>query len=528
MDRLRHLGVARMGDDQQDEKDVARRIRARGLAAGAPPREIARSIHAQSSSPQHTSLLKAHRLAHGIALDDVVEQVRALFESDGREPRGMTTSLLSCYESGRKTPGPEYIHYLCQVYRGEPAELGYERTCVCGSSHRGSGGAGMPSSEAGSRRTRQAEDDPPGEVLTIEGAASGRGEEEDDDMLRRTMLRLLGGSGVAAGAAVEASVLGAVDRSRRRMDDTLVSGTLSATMVDEWEETVAGYGRQYMTVPPLWLLLESVLDYNEVRRHVGRHQPLELQERLHRLAAELGGLAGIIMIDLGDRRMAQSFFRGSRVAADETGDRALRAWVVAREAIVPLYYGDPVKAAELARQSQDLAGSTPCAAAAMAPALEARAYARLARLGRDVSAREAEDAMNRAESTLSKLPPGHQADTAFGYTERQLRFHQGNVLTSLARSGRAADAQRSALEMYPESVALDRTLIGLDRATCRLHEGEVEEAMRVGAQVLLDTPAGHRTDIVASRARELDAAVPASCADLPATREFQEVLAGSV
>ena len=75
------------------------------------------------------------------------------------------------------------------------------------------------------------------------------------------------------------------------------------------------------------------------------------------------GLAGMTMIDAGDHRLARSFFSTARTAADETGDRHLRAWVAVRESLVPLYYGDPAQAAAAARAAADLAGHQPCVAA---------------------------------------------------------------------------------------------------------------------------------------------------------------------
>src|SRR4029077_15605390 len=123
-------------------------------------------------------------------------------------------------------------------------------------------------------------------------------------------------------------------------------------------------------------------------------QPLDFSERLCRLAAQLAGLAGMIMIDVGHQRLARSFFRTARTAGDETGDRQLRAWIAVREALVPLYYGDPAEAVALgragggpargaegvalARAGAGLAGRNVCVAAAMAPVMEARALARVA------------------------------------------------------------------------------------------------------------------------------------------------------
>src|SRR2546429_575820 len=104
-----------------------------------------------------------------------------------------------------------------------------------------------------------------------------------------------------------------------------------------------------------------------------RRQSLEFSERLCRLAVRLSGLIGMIMINVGDQRLARSFFRTARTAADETGDRHLRAWVAVREELVPLYYGDPAEASALARAGAGLAGRNPCVAGVMAPVLEARA-----------------------------------------------------------------------------------------------------------------------------------------------------------
>jgi hypothetical protein len=74
----------------------------------------------------------------------------------------------------------------------------------------------------------------------------------------------------------------------------------------------------------------------------------------------------MIMVNVGDQRLARSFFRTARTAADETGDRHLRAWVVVREALAPLYYGNPAEASALARAGADLAGRNPCVAGVMA------------------------------------------------------------------------------------------------------------------------------------------------------------------
>ncbi|HEY5989292.1 MAG TPA: helix-turn-helix transcriptional regulator, partial [Streptosporangiaceae bacterium] len=377
--------------EARQELLLAREIRARALVAGLTPAQVAQAIHEECGSVAGTSWIRAHRLALGISLADVVAQIRAWYASEGRAVPKFSETLLSAYESGQKRPGPEYLHYLCAVYRAEPSDLGFPDHCFCGRAHREDRGARGPSKPAAAgpaesqAATRAVPEEPVGAGSPGTGSPSAGGAwtaahpsgpaespagtldpreaeaEDDDDVLRRALLRMI----AEATAPVDGEFLGAVDRIRRRMDDALVGGTVSATMIDQWEETAVGYGRQYMTVPPLRLLCDVLLDFGDVRRMCERRQPLEFTERLCRLAGQLAGLAGMIMIDVGDQRVARSFFRTARTAADETGDRHLRSWVAVREALVPLYYGDPREACTLARAGAGLAGRNPCVAGAM-------------------------------------------------------------------------------------------------------------------------------------------------------------------
>ncbi len=266
-----------------------------------------------------------------------------------------------------------------------------------------------------------------------------------------------------------------------------------------------------MTMAPLRLLCDVLLDLGDVRRMCEQRQSIEAQERLCRLAAQLAALTGMTMIDVGDHRLARSFFRTARTAADETGDRALRAWVVAREGLVPLYYGDAREALRLARISQDLAGRTPCAASAMAPMIEARALAKGGH-GRPARTELAQRAIARAHTAFAQLSEDQRADTAFGYTERQLLFHEGEALAELGVAG-ADRVLADALAAYPATERLDRSLIHFDRAMFRLVRGEIEEALRIGEETIKDLPTDHRPEIVLNRARDLVCAAVAKSGD---------------
>jgi tetratricopeptide (TPR) repeat protein len=342
--------------------------------------------------------------------------------------------------------------------------------------------------------------------------------------LRGMLLTLMKDGAVAASSRF----LAAADQLRREMDDALLGRTVSVTMLDHREETTAGYGALYMTAPPLRLLCDVLLDFSDVRRMCAEHQPIECAERLCRLAVQLAGLTAIAMIDLGDQRLARSFFRTARTAADETGDRRLRAWVAAREALVPLYYGDPREAAALARAATDMAGRKPCVAGVIAPVVEARALARLAGRGRREALDRARIALDRAREMLNELPPADTANTAFGYTERQLFFHEGDALVTLGDYQGATRAFAHALRLYPPAEFLDRALVMFGEARCLAEADEPEQALRLGRDILVSLPRPHRTEIVLHVARGLADSVAARHARLPALRDYRQAVHGGL
>jgi hypothetical protein len=505
----------------QHELAVARQVRARQLAEGAAPGQVAEAILAECAGSFGTTRIRACRLALGIALADVVAQVRARYLAEGRTAPKFSETLLSAYESGQKRPGPEYLHYLCATYRADPAELGFGGRCLCGQSHGNACGPGVADAAAKPHTSvvplvpSQARRQPA-------GPASPHGD-SDGDELRRTLVRLM----ARPAARLDGRFLGAVDGIRRRMDQALLTGSVSATLLDRWEQATAAYGRQYMTVPPQRLLCDVLLDFADMRRMCEQRQPLEFAERLCRLAGQLAGLAGMATLDLGDQRLARAFFRTARTATDEAGDRKLRAWVAVRESLVPLYFGDPKEAASLAGAAADLAGRQACAAAVMAPVIEARAAARCAELSgsrRRQALAGVKSAIDRAHDGLADPPAGQASDTAFGYTERQLFFHGGEALLSGADWRAAQQAFGLARQLYPAAEVLDATLVRLGQASCLLAAGEPEQALAVSLDTLRQLPAEHRSEITMRAGRALGAAAVARHPELPAGREYADAL----
>ncbi|MEV4888548.1 XRE family transcriptional regulator, partial [Nonomuraea sp. NPDC055795] len=196
-------------------------------------------------------------------------------------------------------------------------------------------------------------------------------------------------------------------------------------------------------------------------------------------------------------------------------------WVTAREALVPLYYGDAREALNLAKKSRDLAGQTSCAAQAMAPVVEARALAMIS--GTDSKKEivdQAKRALTRARTAFAHMKAHEQEDVAFGYTEKQLYFYQGDVLTKLGQTLEAEVVLGQALDKYSDHI-LDQTLIRLDQAQCRLIEGDVDEALKIGTAALTKLSDEYRTELVMRPALQLEQSVRAkepNHPDLPGYR----------
>src|SRR5262249_11873708 len=146
-------------------------------------------------------------------------------------------------------------------------------------------------------------------------------------------------------------------------------------------------------------------------------------------------------------------------------------WVRAQEAYAHYYDQSLYAAIHAARDAQVVAEGHYCAGVALSAALEARAAAALGDHHTTAAA------LQKAAATLSELDATIAIPSAFGYDEAQLRFHEGSAYSNLHDTDRAWLAQRRALELYPASDYLDRTLIHLDRAACLVHDGDIRAAV---------------------------------------------------
>jgi tetratricopeptide (TPR) repeat protein len=321
-----------------------------------------------------------------------------------------------------------------------------------------------------------------------------------DDITRRL---LLSQSAAPDHAPPNFTLLAVTEAIRREMEDTLVSGTVSAARLERIEETVAAHIRAYTSTPPLSALAGILTDFADVRRLCAERQPATIQGRLSEMAALLATLAADSLMKLGQITEAHAWYGTARLAADDTGNRELRARVRAQEAMLPYYYGDLAEAIRLSRDAQGILDGTPRAAGALAVAAEARALSRQPGCRAD-----AERAMALAQDLVTGAAEPDN-DEAFHFGERRLLFYLSSTLTNLGESSRAARVQDQALNIYGDTpILIDPVLIRLDQVQLLATEGDLNGTRSLAEQTCLGLTAEHRTPIVAARLRQILKAVP--------------------
>ena len=250
-----------------------------------------------------------------------------------------------------------------------------------------------------------------------------------------------------------------------------------------------------------------------------RRRPAPIRARLCQTAGQMAGIAAIVLHDLGSRRESRAWFATAARAAAESGDGQLHAWVLAREAMVPLNYGAPKTAAVLAEQARHAAGNRPTAAATLAAAVAARAYAL------NHQPEQARAAIQAAADLMDRLPESERSDTWLTYSEQKHHVHLSHAHTTLADTRRARESQQRALELSAPTSTMTRTLLNIDGATCAHHDGDSEQACLRTIAALKALPDSYRSGLVHRRALDLYEAIPTEHHHERTVRELRDVLA---
>ncbi|MEV0227210.1 hypothetical protein [Streptomyces sp. NPDC050704] len=120
------------------------------------------------------------------------------------------------------------------------------------------------------------------------------------------------------------------------------------TQLADLEAAAESYEYGYHGQAPTRVLADLVADFAGLRPLLTVPQPAPVQARLCRTAGQMAGMTAIVLHDLGSRRESRAYFATAAQATAESGNPQLHAWVLAREAMVPLSYGAPKAGASLA------------------------------------------------------------------------------------------------------------------------------------------------------------------------------------
>ena len=314
------------------------------------------------------------------------------------------------------------------------------------------------------------------------------------------------------------SVMQRIRALRFGIDNAVAENAMSEASIEDWERTVERFGEatRFRSSGPL--LADLTVDFAELSQRLARRQPISSLRRLTVVTAHMAGLMSLTLLKLNEHEESRNWARTARIAADEADEPRVRAWVRAQDAYTSYYAGSLTTAVALAQAAQAAAANVPCAGAALASALEARAQASL---GNEVAAHAA---LGRTMTTLERLAPDERTRSAFGYDEAQLYFHAGNTLTHLHNTSGAWEAQQEALALYPQNDYMDRALINLDRATCLAFDGDISEAVNHASRTMLELTVDQRKGLITSRARDIVKDLTSRQRALRSTQDFLEII----
>jgi len=200
------------------------------------------------------------------------------------------------------------------------------------------------------------------------------------------------------------------------------------------------------------------------------------------IAGETAGLAGWLAWDLEDRRAAGAYFRAGIEAAQEAEDRPLGAYLVGSSCVQPAYRERPhacLRRLQGRTSGFATADANPTTRAWLVT-LEAEAHA--------LAGSEAASlrTLDQAERIME------EADQEDASRRPRATFFSGAYLVgergvALARLGRSADAQHvleAALESLDPEMIKTRPRLLTALATSHAHEGNIDQACRLGSDAL--------------------------------------------
>src|SRR5258708_3189047 len=232
-------------------------------------------------------------------------------------------------------------------------------------------------------------------------------------------------------------------------------------------------------------------------------QPIEQQTRLLRIHAQLAGLIGLLFSDLGRRNEMRRWFHTAQMAADESGDRALRAWVLAKEAKAEMENdGLPEYVLRQAQHADAVAGNAPSPPKLIAITIQAPP------LGMQGRTREVTRLTGQALDLFAKLETVHTDNSVYAMSEQQLHLYIANALRQSGGAHESLDHYRRALALFPADEPLDPVLTRIDEATGLVQADEIYKGCQKVVRELVAFPALSPPPLLLTLAQETPPPIP--------------------
>ncbi|MFC1434915.1 hypothetical protein ACEZDB_30165 [Streptacidiphilus sp. N1-3] len=257
--------------------------------------------------------------------------------------------------------------------------------------------------------------------------------------------------------------------------DTLTRSTVSPEVLLHLEAAVLQNAMLYPSTPPQQLIPHMSRQLARIHEYLGHPQSVTARHRCVQLLAVLSGLLGLAFHDTGDAAQSSALIHLGQVAAAEAEDDGLTAWVLTMQSISLCSTHHASAAAEALARAEQLAIGAP-------PRRQAWITANLARVHAAQGNRpQALAALDRSEQNLAL---GGDAGGIDFFNPPRLKGISGTTHFLLQEYDSAVHLLDSALTDRARDDVKGRALLTFDLAECRIGQGEVEEACRLGHAAL--------------------------------------------
>lgn len=444
-----------------------------------PPVELLHAIARRIAAHCGYGLLKAHRVAWAMTVDQAVAAVHRVCREQNLGTRGLTDRSWKHWEAGER-PSADYQDIVSRLFCSNPVGLGFTADYTPARAN-DDDPTPVPCGRAPGSSLSKATTSPP---ATATGSNPPYPAGGMFDVVERWITM----------AAHESAHLG---------DQPSNLGPLT---LDRLRADAQALARRFANAPRLSLFHSARQLRDQVFTLLDGRQRMAESRDLYFLAAVSLGMLAEATDDLGFGSQAMTHARTGLLCAREAGHPALIAWLMGSQSLISYWDGRPGQAVEYARRGQEVAtGGT---VTVWLPALEARAAAR-----RGDSA-TATEALERASAARDE-EHDDELDTNYGgiltFSSVKETYYAGGTWMALGDGARARPAAQAAIRGYqqgsPEDRARDNeTFSHITIATAHALDDDMEAAQDALAPAL-ELPPELRTTGLGEHLRHLHARV---------------------